>query len=361
MAKHFDVEVLAVKIGRMKDEAQVTFDGMSLGTFLSHKQLFNSRHNAYATVANDLEDDEDQDADTSALHTPSAVSHRSEEQQQPDDNMFVIEDSELQYIEDIGQGAEGRIRKASWRGSNVAVKDCVHTRPEDVDSNSLKEEAKVLANLKHPNVLQFFGVTFRNNVLAIVVELMECSLFERIFAEEGNYAKLNDKQKKEIALGIIRGVTYLHSRNIVHTDIKLENILLSVDASQVKICDFGLARTKMTATATVVQGTTAGTTMYKSPEMVLVPTSGNFQSDVWAMGGVIAEMYSEKVLWTVTGRNVEKFMKSAFKKRQEPTVCKDLKVWQPAVYGVLRACFHYDPALRPTPFDLLEAFQGLKM
>ena len=91
----------------------------------------------------------------------------------------------------------------------------------------------------------------------------------------------------------------------MHTDIKLENILLSVDASQVKICDFCLARTNMTATATVVQGTTARTTMYKSPEMVLVPTSGNFQSDVWAMGGVIAEMYSEKVLWTVTGRNVE--------------------------------------------------------
>ena len=70
-------------------------------------------------------------------------------------------------------------------------------------------------------------------------------------------------------------------------------------------------------------------------------------------------MYSEKVLLTVTGWNVENLMNSAFKKRQEPTVCKDLKVWQPGVYGVLRVCFHYDPALRPNPFDLLEAFQGL--
>ena len=111
-----------------------------------------------------------------------------------------------------------------------------------IDHDNVQEfcrEAGLLAQLHHPNVVQFFGVSIHNDNLYLVTEFCKFNLREAIEDDEV-WKDLSGEAKQKIALGIAAGISYLHQRGIAHRDLKPPNVLLT-EMLSVKLCDFGLA------------------------------------------------------------------------------------------------------------------------
>ena len=128
---------------------------------------------------------------------------------------------------------------------------------------------------------------------------------------------------------------FLHSKSVVYGDVKLENILRRKDGCSVKLCDFGLARIKRTQIQTLIDGTAGGTTMYMAPEMLQETTAStsNFQTDVWAAGAVIAELYTECNLWDIPSeaKDPRKYIRKEMSKKVQPTALVNLEKKFPEV------------------------------
>lgn len=153
----------------------------------------------------------------------------------------VREQQEPQYelLKTIGEGSFGRVMLARHllTNSEVAVKIIDKTQ---LDANSLKtvlREASIMKLLNHPNIVKLFEVFETKKKLYLVMEYVNNGeMFE--------YLEKNGRMKENVARQkfrqIVSAVQYLHSKNIIHRDLKAQNILLNNNLD-VKIVDFGLS------------------------------------------------------------------------------------------------------------------------
>ena len=135
----------------------------------------------------------------------------------------------------------------------------------------VSDEVLVHASIRHPNILQLYGIceAEEGKVFYIVMELMDTSLDRVIFSGQGSRGDgPKGKKQVEIALKVVRGIEYLHDKKIVHGDVKPSNVLTSKEETDVKVCDFGMARVKNNPGVTKVD-TPAGTVMFMAPEELL--------------------------------------------------------------------------------------------
>ncbi|CAM9271886.1 unnamed protein product, partial [Sphacelaria rigidula] len=135
------------------------------------------------------------------------------------------------------------------------------------------------SQLDHPNIVHLHGACMTPPRLFYVMELCEMSLFHLLHQCRRCIAT---KARVRMALDISRSMAYLHSRDppIIHRDLKSLNLLLASDNVTVKLCDFGLVRTTVTA---------AGTPAYMAPEL-LQGRPFNKTVDVYAFGILLWEV-----------------------------------------------------------------------
>lgn len=160
--------------------------------------------------------------------------------------------------------------------------------PTEKDKERFVKEARIASSLDHPNIGSIYGIDESGDGrLFIIMAFYEgTTLDERIHAR-GN---VPTRQALDIAIQIASGLAEAHSHNIVHRDIKPNNVMLTANGVA-KIVDFGLAHVTE-ATATLTHGT-VGTASYMSPEQALGQTVDQ-RSDIWAFGVVMAEMLTGK-------------------------------------------------------------------
>lgn len=152
---------------------------------------------------------------------------------------------ELKFFGDqLGAGAQGAVRKARWKGNDYAVK--VFKTSETTD---FEDEVRVLEHLRHPNIVTFYGAVTRDSQHhAIVVELCRGSVYDYLqkFGKEktpSGSARLNLLTRIRYAHDAAKGLIFLHSRKVIHCDLKTSNLLVANDATTtVKICDFSMSR-----------------------------------------------------------------------------------------------------------------------
>jgi len=204
-------------------------------------------------------------------------------------------------VEKIGEGGMGVVYRAQDErlDRDVAIK-VLH---QDVaqDANRLarfEREAKAVAILVHPNILEIWDFGLEGGVTYAVTELLDGQNLRQSIPNAG----MPWQKVVEMGAAIADGLAAAHGKGIVHRDLKPENVFVTSDG-RVKILDFGLAQVKVpieeeaeTATLTpagTVAGTILGTMGYMSPEQ-LRGEPADARSDIFSFGCVLYEMLSGK-------------------------------------------------------------------
>src|SRR4051794_13467158 len=184
-----------------------------------------------------------------------------------------------EMLDRIGAGSTGTVYRARHTGSGeiVAIKEVVDAVRTDPDAlGRVRAEARMLTGLAHPNVVRLVDVVDEPDRLWLVLEYVEGSGLSRVLAEHG---RLTPEQSLLVLRGALTGLGYAHQHGLVHGDVSLDNLLLSVDGTT-KLVDFGLAAPAGTT------GGVAATPAFASPEVI---TGGprTAASDVYSAGAVL--------------------------------------------------------------------------
>jgi serine/threonine-protein kinase len=171
----------------------------------------------------------------------------------------VTSDSRYELLEKVGAGSFATVYRAkdTELGREVAIKQ-IHDQylqmPEQMDR--YWQEAQLLAQLQHPNIITFFDIDRERGWL--IMELMQGNLSNRISTEQ-----LDLKSVRTSLAHCLRALKYLHSQGIVHGDIKPANMMID-SRKRIKIGDFGLSRRVSNEDGSLLKGTTK----YMAPEVM---------------------------------------------------------------------------------------------
>jgi DNA helicase-2/ATP-dependent DNA helicase PcrA len=196
--------------------------------------------------------------------------------------MLLKKLGKYEIIDWLGGGRFGDVFLAcdTMLDKNFALK-ISRMRKEEI--SMLKDEAKLLALLNHPNIVRFYNIDFVEKKLVLVMEYIKGKTLRDIIIDEG----IDTGKAISITAQIIDAVNYAHKNNVLHRDLKPENILITgkKGGQIVKVTDFGLARFIKSGS---ISASTAGTPIYMAPEV----WSGNFseKSDIWSIGAMLYEL-----------------------------------------------------------------------
>ncbi|KAF9366395.1 hypothetical protein BGX34_003352 [Mortierella sp. NVP85] len=141
-----------------------------------------------------------------------------------------------------------------------------------------------------PNIVRLHHFFLEKKELHMVFELMEGNLYQLIKNQNGQ--KLEESRIRSMVFQVLRGLQHMHSKGIMHRDMKPENLLVSGDT--VKIADFGLARELKSRPPYT---TYVSTRWYRAPEVVLKSSAYSCAVDLWAAGTIAAELITLKPLF----------------------------------------------------------------
>ena len=190
---------------------------------------------------------------------------------------------------ELGRGGMGAVYLAEQPGlgREVAVKELIVNSAADPTAlGRFLQEAQVMARTSHPNLVQVHDLEEVGDSRFIILEFVK----GRSLREMLRAGAIPLPQVFAVLHGILQGLNYAHRHNIVHRDMKPENVLIS-DEGEVKVADFGIARLTddsgegSTATKT---GTTVGTPQYMSPEQV-ASSKVDGRSDLYSTGIMLYE------------------------------------------------------------------------
>ncbi|XP_024961300.1 uncharacterized protein LOC112501804 isoform X2 [Cynara cardunculus var. scolymus] len=209
----------------------------------------------------------------------------------------IIKNSDLEELRELGSGTFGTVYHGKWRGSDVAIKRindrCFAGKASEQERmrEDFWNEAIKLADLHHPNVVAFYGVVLDGpgGSIATVTEYMVNGSLRT--ALQKNERNLDKRKRLLIAMDVAFGMEYLHGKNIVHFDLKSDNLLVNLRDPHRPICkvgDLGLSKVKR---QTLISGGVRGTLPWMAPELLNGSSSlVSEKVDVFSFGIVMWEL-----------------------------------------------------------------------
>lgn len=191
----------------------------------------------------------------------------------------------------IGRGGHGRVLLAhdELLGRRVVIKE-VLTSTEGREAGFVAE-ARAAATVQHPNVITIYDVLLRPGVVLLVEEHAPGGSLEEKLRRAG---ALDSVEATRVVAAILRGLSALHARGVVHGDLKPANVLFGADG-EAKICDFGISvlRTGETLHVTALPGP-SGTPGFAAPEQLAgeVPSR---RADIYAMGHLLRACWGARL------------------------------------------------------------------
>lgn len=290
-----------------------------------------------------------------------------------------FDDIKIEYP--IGEGSWGRVYKANWNQTQVAVKILMdadgtlsannkETRSTLLQANSpvmarLKQEASLVKELHHPSIVQFLGITI--SPASVVTEFCErgslAGVLQAALNDPQRAAELPWSRRLSLAAGCVKGMLYLHTRAppIIHRDLKSPNLLVT-GAWACKVSDFNLSK--------LLEETQRATSMaamnprWLAPE-ILRGEPATLAADVFAFGVVLWELMTWQLPW---GEENPWAIVGAVTEGQRLSVPPLYELPGPRSAGwrglsryieIMQRCMLHDPAERPTFFEIMAALKEI--
>ncbi|KAK7268661.1 hypothetical protein RIF29_21366 [Crotalaria pallida] len=262
----------------------------------------------------------------------------------------IIDNADVEELQELGSGTFGTVYHGKWRGTDVAIKriksSCFSGRLSEQDrlTKDFWREAKILSTLHHPNVVAFYGVVpdGPGGTLATVTEYMVHGSLRNVLLKKERV--LDRRKRLIIAMDAAFGMEYLHLKNIVHFDLKCDNLLVNLGDPERPVCkvgDFGLSRIKRN---TLVSGGVRGTLPWMAPELLDGNSSRVSEKvDIFSFGIAMWEIltgeepYANMHCGAIIGGIVNNTLRPPIPKRCDSE-------WK----KLMEECWSPDPAARPS-------------
>ncbi|KAL2464368.1 Protein kinase superfamily protein with octicosapeptide/Phox/Bem1p domain [Forsythia ovata] len=293
----------------------------------------------------DLEMDSDNDNVNNTKIEPTKA-----EAEAIDNGLQTIKNEDLEEIRELGSGTYGSVYHGKWKGSDVAIKrikaSCFAGKPSERERliADFWKEALILSSLHHPNVVSFYGVVRDgpDGSLATVTEFMVNGSLKQFLQKKDR--TIDRRKRLIIAMDAAFGMEYLHGKDIVHFDLKCENLLVNMRDPHRPVCkigDLGLSKVKQ---HTLVSGGVRGTLPWMAPELLSGKSNMVTEKiDVYSFGIVMWELltgdepYADMHCASIIGGIVNNTLRP-----QIPTWC------DPEWKSLMESCWASDPAQRPS-------------
>ncbi len=208
-------------------------------------------------------------------------------------NIGTIIGDRYEILEKVGSGGMADVFRAKCHRLNrfVAIKILKQEYSEDTKFVAkFRGEAQAIASMSHPNIVGIYDVGEEDGLYYIVMELVDGITLKKYIEEKG---KLSVKEAVGISLQIANGLDAAHRNNIVHRDVKPQNILIARDGTA-KVSDFGIAKA---ASSNTITANAMGSVHYISPEQARGGYSDE-KSDIYSLGVTMYEMLSGDLPFT---------------------------------------------------------------
>lgn len=247
----------------------------------------------------------------------------------------------------IGQGAAGEV----WRGIDRRTQQSVAAkllRSEFVADHELVgrflRERSILVELRHPNIVAVRDLVAEGEQLAIVMEYVDGGSLRAALAS----GPLAPRRAVQITAAVLGGLAFAHQRQVLHRDVKPDNVLLTVDW-QVKLSDFGIAsllEDRQSSTTGLV-----GTPEYLAPELLLTGVAGR-PVDSYGAGVLLYELLAGRTPFAGPGTGY------AIAHRHVTNLAPRLPI-PDQLWNILEQLLAKDPAARPTAAEAADLLRAL--
>lgn len=238
-----------------------------------------------------------------------------------------------QLEEEIGHGSMGVVYRGKQiaLGREVAIKVLPKTLARDASYVArFIREAQIIAGLNHPNIVQIYDAGQQNKHLYFVMEYIQGPTLSSLLHLDGTIAQ---HMAAEYAAQIADALdAAYHERNVIHRDVKPENLMLN-RWGKIKVMDFGLARATGHQKITVAK-TLVGSIYYASPEQIWGETLDN-RSDIYALGVVLYEMVTGQRPFT--GRSMPELTQAIIQGNPQPPSAHNSALAPELEYIILKA------------------------
>jgi len=201
---------------------------------------------------------------------------------------------EYQKIKKLGEGSGGAVYLAIFRGMEVAVKEiylCKRDGLYEYRMGKVMEELRAHQRLDHPNVVKFIEGEIQPDKIAIITAYQERGSLLQYIKTTGPTC---ERLALYVTLQLLEALSYVHSKGIIHRDIKAANILITRDDT-VQMADFGVSVHQIHSAKTCVNSRFFnGSLHWMAPELFL-EDAYDCRVDTWALGCTIVEMLTGKV------------------------------------------------------------------
>jgi len=275
------------------------------------------------------------------------------------DNLFQIKISfeikmdDLTLGDSIGKGKFGTVYQGTYLEGPVAIKK-LNKKNNTTHDTLFKEEFKIMASLRSPHIIMLYGLSkAADGQFMIVMEYMNGGSLYDLLIIQKETKTLDWLDRYRFTMQTALGLHFLHENNILHRDLKTENIMLTGSPPIAKLIDFGLAaEIKMD---TEVEDVLTGTPINLAPEILINFSNNetityNKKTDTYAFGTVLYEIITRDVPYKIF-KNIPTFSKYITKPENRAPIPADT----PASFqDALFFCWHGDPAQRYTTKAILD-------
>ncbi|XP_054544051.1 tyrosine-protein kinase Fer isoform X3 [Talpa occidentalis] len=260
----------------------------------------------------------------------------------PKDKKWILKHEDVILGELLGKGNFGEVYKGILKDKiPVAVKTCKEDLPQELKIKFL-QEAKILKQYDHPNIVKLIGVCTQRQPIYIIMELVPGGDFLSFLRKKKDELKL--KQLVKFALDAASGMAYLENKNCIHRDLAARNCLVG-ENSVLKISDFGMSRQED-------GGVYSSSGLKQIPIKWTAPEALNYgryssESDVWSFGILLWETFSLGVCPYpgMTNQQAREQVERGYR-MSAPQNCPE------DIFKIMMKCWDYKPEQRPKFADL---------